>query len=105
VAALRLFQHLGTENVGRHEIGGELDALVVEAEHRAHGVDEERLREARHADQQRVAARQDGDQGLVDDLFLAVDDLANGRPGRGDLGARCLDFLNGVAVRFTECLH
>ena len=51
-----LFQHLGAENVRRHQVRGELDAPGVEAEHGAHGVDELGLGEAGQADQQRVAA-------------------------------------------------
>ena len=49
-------QHLGAEDVGRHQVGRELDAAGVEAEHDAHGLDQLGLGEAGHADQQRVAA-------------------------------------------------
>ena len=55
-AALAFLQHLGAENVGRHQVGGALDALVVEPEDRAERLDEPGLGEARHADQQRMAA-------------------------------------------------
>jgi len=104
-AAIRFFQHLGAQNVGGHQVGRELDALVVEAEDRAHGVNEKRLGKTGHADKQRVTAGQHGDQRLVDHLLLAIDHFADGGTRRGDLGARGFYFLDGVAVRFTECLH
>src|SRR3546814_10580767 len=57
-AALVLLQHLGAENVGRHEVRRALHALVLEAEHRAEGLDQAGLGEARHADEQAMAAGQ-----------------------------------------------
>ena len=74
---LALLQHLGAENIGRHQIRGALDALVVEAEDRAQCLDQPRLGEAGHADQQRVAAGQERDQGLLDHLALTENDLAD----------------------------
>ena len=56
LAAGALLQHLGAEDVGRHQVGGELDAPGVEPEHDAHGLDQLGLGEAGHADQQRMAA-------------------------------------------------
>ena len=56
LAARRFLQHLGAENVGGHQVGRELDAPRVEAERGAQGLDQLGLGEARHADQQRVAA-------------------------------------------------
>ena len=70
-------QHFRAENVGRHQIGRALDALVVEAEHDAQRLDQPRLGEAGHADQQRMAAGQQRDQGLIDHLALAEDDVAD----------------------------
>ena len=77
-------QHLGAENVGRHQVGRELDAPRVEAEHRAERLDQLGLGQARHADQQAVAAGQQRDQRLVDDLRLAENDRADRRARRGD---------------------
>ena len=37
--------------------------------------DEQRLGESRHADEQRVAAGEDGDEHFLNDVFLADDDL------------------------------
>ena len=53
-------------------------------EHGAERLDELRLGEARHADEQAVAAGQDRDQGQVDDLFLAEDDRVDGVPRAPD---------------------
>ena len=84
LAARRLLQHLGAENVGGHQVGRELDAPRIEPERRAHGLDQLGLGEARHADQQPVAAGEDRDQRAVDHLLLAEDDGAD----RGLGGAR-----------------
>ena len=62
------------DEVGRHEVGRELDAAVGAAEHageRAHG---ERLREAGHALEQHVAAGEQGDEDLLEHVVLADDD-------------------------------
>ena len=82
LAGLAFLQHLGAENVGGHEVGRELDAPRVEPEHDAHGLDELGLGEARHAEQERMAAGQDGDERLLDDLVLAEDDRADRGLGR-----------------------
>ncbi len=67
-------KHLGPDDVRRHEVGSELDALGLEAEDLAERLDEERLGEARNADQQRMAAREQRDQRMLDDDILAEDD-------------------------------
>ena len=94
LAARRLFQHLGAENVGRHQVGRELDAARVEPERDAHGLDQLGLGEARHADQQRMAAGQHRDQRAIDHAFLAEDDRADRGPG----GAR----MRGGGLRGTH---
>ena len=86
LAARAFLQHLGAEDVGRHQVGRELDAPAVEAEHDAHGVDQLGLGEAGHADQQRVAAGQDGDQRALDHGVLAEDHRADGGLGRAHVG-------------------
>ncbi len=65
VFAGRVLQHFGADDVGGHEVGRELDALGVEAQHAAQRVDEQRLGEARHADQKRVSAGEDRDQAFA----------------------------------------
>ena len=84
-ARRRLLQHLGAEDVGGHQVRRELDAADFEAQHRAQRVDELRLGEAGHADHEAVAAGQDGDQRVLDDLGLAEHDLADRLARLGDL--------------------
>ena len=76
-AGLAFLQHFRAEDVGRHQIGRALDALVVEPEHGAERLDQPRLGQAGDADQQRMAAGEQGDQGLIDHLALAEDDSAD----------------------------
>ncbi len=84
LAVLGLFEDLGAENVGRHQVWRELDTAGRDAEHGAERVDQLGLGEAGDADQQSVAAGEDGEYGVLDNLFLAEDHLA-------DLGAHGLD--------------
>ena len=83
-----LLQHLRAQNVGGHQVRRELDAARLEAEHRAERIDQLGLGEAGHADDEAVAAGQDGDQRVLDDLLLAEDD-------RGDGLARLADLVDG----------
>ena len=71
-------QHLGADDVGGHQVGGELHPLGGQAQHGAQRLDQPALAQAGHADQQRVAAGQQGDQRLVDHLILAEDHPADG---------------------------
>ncbi len=80
----RFLQHLGAENIGRHQIRRELHAPRIEAEHDAERFDELGLGEARHADEQAMAAGQQSDERFLDDLPLAEDDGADRRARRGD---------------------
>ena len=72
-----LVHHLRADDVGGHEVGGELDAPRRQAENGAQRLDQLGLGEAGHADQEAVAAGEDRDQRAVDHRFLAVDDLAD----------------------------
>ena len=69
-----LVQHFGAENVGGHQVGRELDALGIEAERDAERFHQLGLGETGHADQQRMAAGEDGHQRVLDHLVLAEDD-------------------------------
>ena len=66
-------QHLGAEDVGGHQVGGELHPVRDQPEHRAERLDQPGLGEARRADEQAVAAAEDRDQRLLDHLLLADD--------------------------------
>ena len=90
-----LFQHLGAQDVGRHQVGRELDALGLHAEHDAQRLDQLGLGEAGHADQQQVAAGQERNKRLIDDILLAINDLADGGARRPQLAAQALDIGQG----------
>ena len=59
-----------------HEVGRELDAGELEVERLRHRVDEQGLGQSGHAHQQAVAAGEEADEDLLDDVVLADDDLA-----------------------------
>ena len=86
LAARGFLQHLGAENVGRHQVGRELHALGVQAERDAHGLHQLGLGEAGHADQQSMAAGQHGDQRALDHDVLAEDHRADGGLGGAHMG-------------------
>ena len=75
VAGVFLHQ-VGAGDVGRHQVGRELNARELQLEHLRHGVNQQRLRQTRRADDQAVAADEQRVQHLVDDLVLPDDDLA-----------------------------
>ncbi len=70
------FEDLGAGDVRRHQIRRELDALEVEIEDAGERLDQQRLREAGHAGDQAVSAREERDQYFFDDFVLTDDDLA-----------------------------
>ena len=73
---LLFLEDLGAGDVGRHQVGRELNALEVEIEDVGERLDQQRLRQARHAGDQAVSAREQRDQHFFDDFVLADDDLA-----------------------------
>ena len=56
------------ENVRRHQVGRELDAVEGQIEHLAQRADQQRLAETGNAFEQDVAAGEEGDQRAFDDL-------------------------------------
>ena len=66
-------QELGPRDVRGHQVGGELDAVEAEVQGFGEAGDEERLREPRHPLEEAVAAGEQGDEELVDDLILSHD--------------------------------
>ena len=74
-----LFQNFGAEYVGRHQIGRELDAAVIKAEHSAHGFHQLCLGKTGDANEQAVTARQHRRQCPLHHDILAVNDLADRR--------------------------
>ncbi len=77
LAAGGFIQHLGTENIGGHQIGRELDARAIKAQCGGHGGDKPRLGQARRADQEGMPAGQHGAQRQLDNTVLAEHGLAD----------------------------
>ena len=63
------------DEVGRHEVGRELDAVELPADDLGDGADRQRLRQAGHAFDEDVAAGEQGDDDALQQRFLADDDL------------------------------
>ena len=105
-AGIALVQHFGAENIRRHQVGRELDALGIEPERDAECFDQLGLGETGHADQQRVTAGQDRHQGIFNHPILAEDDggdrILRGADLAGDLFGRAddhvLEFFNTVCA-------
>ncbi len=86
-AVIGLFQHFRAHDVARHQVGRELDALGVHAEHDPERVDEAGLGQARYADQQTIAAGEQRDQDLIDNGLLAENKFGNRFACGGETGA------------------
>ena len=63
------------DQVGRHKIGCELDALELSADRLCQGLDRHGLRQARHTLDEDVAACQQGDDHPLEHVVLPDDDL------------------------------
>ncbi len=71
---LRIFLNdLRAGDVAGHQVGRELDAFEAQVRGLGQRADQQRLGQARHAFQKRVAAGEDRDQDLLDDVALADD--------------------------------
>ena len=68
------FQNFSTSNVGWHQVGRKLDSVELEVEQLSDGLDEKCLRQSRCSGDQTVAASQQGNQQLPDNILLADDD-------------------------------
>jgi hypothetical protein len=75
-------EDLGTHDVGRKQVDGELDSFEVEFDRPADRLDEERLRSSWNAFEQKVASGEERDQDPLDDDFLTDHGLGDtGRDG------------------------
>ena len=72
-----LDDHVGADDVARHEVGSELDPREGEVEALGERLDEQGLAEARNTLEQDVPAREEPDEDVRDDLVMAHDDLAD----------------------------
>ena len=73
-------QDAGAGDVGRHQVGRELDAAERQIERLAEGAHQQRLAQAGDAFQQRVAAGEQAGQDAAHDFGLADDDAGRPRP-------------------------
>jgi len=65
------------DDVAGQEVGGELDTLELGGQRPRQGADRQRLRQARHALQERVPIGDEGNQEPVYKILLPDDDLAD----------------------------
>ena len=82
-----------------------MDALVLKAEHGAERLDQARLGEAGHADQQRMTAGQKRDEGKVDDAFLTENGRSRGLADASNLGANLLDTIDELGIGLGSGCH
>jgi len=69
--------HVRAEDVGRHQIGGKLDAVELQVENVGQRPHQHRFAQPRHALEQAVAADQDRGQHPFDDLVVTDDHAAD----------------------------
>ena len=69
--------NLRAEHVGRQQVGGELDALEVQAKRLGDGANRQRLGEPRNPFQENVSIREKSDQEAVDERPLPDNDFAD----------------------------
>ena len=69
--------HVRAQNVGRHQVGRELDPREIEIERAGERADQERLAEARDSFQQAMPADEKTREHAVDDLLVTDDYAAN----------------------------
>jgi hypothetical protein len=95
----------GSQDIGRHQVGRELHALFLEAQHPAQRAGKLGLGKAGRTHQQGMAAAENGDQHLFHHLVLAEDDLADGGAHLGQALAHGLEIGENLAVCFIDAGH
>jgi hypothetical protein len=83
-------------DVARHEIGGELDPVEREVERLRNRLHHEGLGQTGNADQQGMAAGQDGRENAFDHVFLADDPAGDLFPEPGDGVVEAVELLDVV---------
>ena len=71
------FDDFRSRDIGRHQVGRELNAFEIEVKNLRDRRDQQCLRQARNAGDDRVTAGQHRNHHLIDDFFLADDDFSN----------------------------
>src|SRR5205807_4468974 len=113
-AVAGVLENLSAGDVSRHEVGCELDALEFEVKDARNGFDEESFGKARRTRDEAMAASKERDKDLLDDVFLADNDLAELGLDLDATKSEALDDFafglnggrNGFFGRdFCECAH
>jgi hypothetical protein len=73
---IRFHDH-AADNVGGHEIGGELNARVPQVEHSRECSEQRRFPESRYTFQQDVSPGEQANQDAIDDILLTDNDFRN----------------------------
>ncbi len=95
-AVLGLFEHLGAEDIGGHQIGGELDARAVQPHHRAERFDKPRFAQTGKADQKRMTTAQKRRKRQVDNPLLPDEPRGDRGFGLGQLGLQGFDLRHQI---------
>ena len=103
LAALILDDHVRADDVGRHQVGRELDARERRVDRLGERAHEHRLAEAGDAFEQRVTAAEQAHQHALDDLFLADDHRPDLFAERAQIGGERAD--GRLDVRGGRCAH
>jgi hypothetical protein len=77
-AELAVAQHRGADDVGGHEVGGELDPAEIDVEDRPQRLEQLGLAEPGDAFEEHVPLAEDGQEDGVDEAALADDHRADG---------------------------
>ena len=101
-AVAPLLQDVGASDVHRHQIGRELDAAELERHRLGQPAHQERLGEAGHAHQERMAAGEEADRQPFDRLPLANDDLSEFLLQAAVGVAKAVQFLDVVVVEIRH---
>src|SRR5260221_8212072 len=105
LALLAFLKYFRAQDVGGHQVGGELHALFGKTENAAQRRGKLSLGEARGANKKRVTARQDGGERQLDDLRLAEDHPAHGGPYTFEAGTRGFKIVDDLPVGFIDAGH
>ena len=74
-----VIENLRADDVAWHEVRCELNPVEAQAQSLRNGVHEQGLGQPRHPDEQAVSSAEDGDEHLLDHLFLSHNDFADFR--------------------------
>ncbi len=77
MSAIVRFHDHAADDVGGHQIGGELDSRIAQAEGASESPQQGSLAKTWHALQQHVTAREQADEHAVHDALLPHDDLCD----------------------------